>query len=137
MSSLGAIRDAIKTTLTANIGSLVTYDTIPDAPQVPCVVVAPATGDFAGLNGNCVMWEFDLYVLTARGDSRVGQDKLDALIDGAGGSSIRAVIKANPTLGLSDCSAHVTGVSDYGGEYRAAQVQHWGAKLALKVMVTQ
>lgn len=136
MSSLSAIRDAIKSTLTTNITGLVTYDTIPDAPQVPCVIVAPREGDFE-MNGNCVMWEFDLYVLTARGDFRVGQDKLDSLVDGAGSSSIRAVIKNNQTLGLSDCSAHVTGVNDYGGEYRAGQVQHYGAKLALKVMVTQ
>lgn len=136
MSSLSEIRDAIKATLSGNITGLVCYDTIPDAPQVPCVVVAPVQGDFSGMNGNCVQWEFDLYVLTARGDSRTGQDKLDALIDGGAGS-IRSAVKANPTLGLSDVNAHMVNVTDYGGEYRAAHIQHWGAKMSLRVLVTQ
>ena len=139
MSSLQAIRTAIKTTIEAAISDFIVYDTVAGATQVPCAVVVPRTADFQlGMaGGGCVEWNFDLYVLAPYTDPKVGQNALDAYVDGTGARSIKAAIKATPTLGLSDVSALVEKLVDYGGEYKTAQVQHIGAKLALKVLVTQ
>lgn len=139
MSTLTAIRAAVKTTLEANINGLLVYDTMAGVTQVPSAVVLPDTADFAmGMSGgNCVKWMFSLFVLAPYTDPAVGQDSLDSYVDGSGSKSIRAVVKSNSTLGLADVSAMVMNMNDYGGQYTAAQVQHIGAKLSMQVIVTQ
>lgn len=139
MSTLQAIRTAVKDTLEDNISSFMVYDTVAGVTQVPSAVVVPRSANFSlGMaGGNCVEWMFDLYVLAPYTDPTLGQNSLDGYIDGAGANSIRRTIKLNPTLGLSDVSANVERMTDYGGEYKAAQIQHIGAQLALKVLVTQ
>jgi hypothetical protein len=140
MSTLGAIRTAIKTTIEANVTGIICYDKASDVVQVPAVVVVPMSGDFGmGMaGGNCVNWEFALYVLTPRTETGIGQSILDEYIDGGGSKSVSKTIKDNPQLGLSDVSAQLSKMSDYGGEYKSSgEVMYVGAKLHLKVLVTQ
>lgn len=138
MSSLAAIRDAIKSTIEAGITSLHCYDTVPDATNVlPAVVVLPFTADFEKAMGRGTdQWSFDLLVLTSTGDLGLGQDALDDYVSGAGTKSIRQVIFNNKTLGLSDVDAHVSQLLEYGMSFTNAEVPHIGARLRLEVFTS-
>lgn len=134
MAGLGAIRDAIKTTIGASIAGLRIYDTVPDVAYTPALVIEPAEADFAQAMGRGLdEWNLNLYLLCSKTVARVGQDQLDAYITGAGASSIRAVIFAAPTLGLADTQAFVSGMSGYGGSFESAGIDHVGAVLTLTV----
>src|SRR5690242_10970978 len=118
MATLAAIRDAIKTTLEANVAGLTVYDTVPDAANLPAACVVPDTADFEVAMGRGVdTWEFDLYVLVSTADMDIGQDSLDDFVTGAGSKSIRAAVFANRTLGLSGVNAHVSRMSEYGAKF--------------------
>lgn len=137
MSTLTAIRDAIKTTLEANITGLWVYDTVPDAVQLPCVIVKPTTGNFAQTFGRGTdSWSFDLEVLVQLDDIDLAQDRLDAYVNGSGSSSLRQVIFQNRTLGLSDTNAAVLSMSSYGTQNDVAGVPHLGAALELTVLTS-
>jgi hypothetical protein len=113
MSSLSAIRDAIKTTLDA-LPEGNAYDFVPDNPTFPAVCAYPSPADFFGAFARGLdTWEFEILVLTARGSDRAGQDKLDQFITGAGPLSIRQAIFNNRTLGFTDTDANISGVLDY------------------------
>lgn len=134
MASLKAIRAAVKTTIETHIPSLTVYATVPEAAQVPSVVVAPATADFlvAGRRGTDT-WEFDLSVLAAYADAEIGQDALDEYVTGAGAKSIRQVIFNNRSLGLANTDAHISGMQAYGAQFESAAIDHIGAILRLVV----
>lgn len=132
MSSLAALRDGIRATLTAAIPGVHVYDTVPESVILPCVVVAPVSANFDRAMGRGVdEWQFDLLVLVSWGDSDVAQTNLDTYVAGAGASSVRQVIFQNRTLGLSDTDAHVSELLDYGAEFPAAGADHVGARLRL------
>lgn len=135
MAGLEAIRDAIKTTLEAEVAGLHAYDTVPDATHVlPCVVVMPTTASFDVAMGRGVdTWYFDLLVMVAAGEMDTAQDALDELVTGAGPRSIRQAIWSKRTLGLADVDAHVSGMTGYGLRAEAAGIDHLGARLALVV----
>jgi hypothetical protein len=136
MATLQEIRTGVKTVLEANISGLIVYDTVAGVTQVPSVVVMPRSGTMSVGMGDCVEWTFELFVLVPFTEFNLGQDALDDYIDFTAGS-IPKVIKSNATLGLSGVDASVVRMSDYGGEYKSASVQHIGAQLELKVIVTQ
>lgn len=140
MSSLLAIRDAIKTTLGAAIATLTPYDTVPAEPNLPAVVVVPApsdTADFVVAMGRGTdTWRFDLIVLVQAGDEDVAQDQLDSYITGAGSTSIREAIWNTRTLGLADCNAHVAAVTGYNLAFTACSIDHIAASLRLVVHTT-
>jgi len=137
MSSLQAIRDAIKSTIDGNIPDVEVYDTVPDVAHAPAVVVWPDTASFQQAMGRGLdRWEFDLYVLAQRAIADEGQDDLDSYVTGAGGNSIRQVIFQNKALGLSDVDAHVSGMSQYGARFEAAGIEHIGAVLRLVVLTS-
>lgn len=132
MSSLAAIRDAIKTTIGDNITGLRGHDTIPDAISPPAFVVVPVDADFAvAMSRGTDTWNFDILVLVSRTSTRTAQDALDAYVTGAGASSIRQVIFNNRTLGLADTTAHIAGMSKYDFEYTVGAVDYAGATLRL------
>lgn len=133
MATLTAIRDAIKTTVGAAITTLHIYDTVPESPELPALVIQPVGSDFnrafgRGLDG----WEFDLVVLVSWGDSDLGQDQLDAFVNGSGSSSIRQAVFNASTLGLANTTANVSGMTEYGIR-TAAGIDHIGAVLRLVV----
>jgi len=135
VAALSAIRDAIKSTIDANIPDVEVYDTVPDAVSVPAVVVMPSAADFQQAMGRGHdQWDFDLYVLASRAVVDEGQDALDSYVTGAGSNSIRQAIFQNRTLGLADVNAHVSGMSQYGGRFESAGVEHIGAVLRLVVL---
>lgn len=137
MATLAALRDAIKTTITANISGIQVYDTVPDVTVVPAVVIYPADADFDFAMGRgSDKEEFDLYVLCQRAVADEGQNTLDELTAGSGARSIRQVIFNNPTLGLASTDAHVSGRSGYGGQFETALIQHVGAMLRLVVLTS-
>lgn len=134
MASLGAIRDAIKTTL-ESIEGLRVYDTVPDQVNLPAVLVLPVEANFdKAFNRGHDAYQIDLFVMTSRTVARTSQDALDAFVTGSGTKSIRAAIFAAQGLGLNDgTQAHVTGMSRYGGSFPAAGIDHIGAALRLNV----
>lgn len=134
-SSLGQIRDALKSTI-AQAG-LNVYDTVPDVTNSPACVVLPFDTDFTGamrMGGD--MYRFDLYVLVANNDTRSAQDKLDRYLTGQGPSSIREFVFQNPNLGLPDVDCVVQKMSGYGGSFQEGGINMIGAKLRLCVTVT-
>lgn len=136
MASLKAIRDAIKETVESAIPSITCYDTVPESPNLPAVIVQPAVGDFNVAFGRGTdRWEFDLIVLVSWGESDVAQDELDGYISGAGETSIRQAIFNARKLGLTDTDASVSAMSEYGGK-TAAAMDHLGAVLRLVVVTS-
>ncbi len=134
MASLGEIRDAIKETLSVIEGVRI-YDTVPDQVNLPAILILPIEADFSRVFGRGHdEFQFDLFVMTSRTVPRTSQDALDAFLTGSGTRSIRAVIFAAQSLGLSDgTQAHVSGMSRYGGSFPAADIPHIGAALRLNV----
>src|SRR3972149_433933 len=112
--SLSGIRDALKAAL-ANINGLSAYDTAPDAINVPCAYIVPASGDYhRTFDGGEMDHHLEVLVLVARwADAGEAQDNLDAYLDPTGASSIKAAIEA-ATLGAHGDAVRVTGYSDYG-----------------------
>lgn len=135
MASLEAIRDAIKTTIEANVTTLHCYDTVPDAANVlPAVVVIPYSTDFEVAMGRGTdSYEIDLLILVSTSDMDIQQDSLDAYVSGSGTSSIRQAIFNNKTLGLTSTNAHVSEMLEYGMRFDAAGYPHIGARLRMKV----
>lgn len=137
MAGLEAIRDAIKTTIEAGIPTLHCYDTVPEATNLPAVVVAPTAADFDVTMGRGTdTWTFTLAVLVQSLDADLGQDRLDALVTGAGATSIRQCIFNARSLGLANVDAHVSAMSGYGGTFESAGANHIGATLTLNVHTT-
>lgn len=137
MASLKAIRTATKTTLEANLAGVMVHRTIPGGVNSTAIVVRPSldqTADFhVAMARGTDTWNLELLVLASTADIELGQDELDDYIAGAGAKSIRAVVFANRTLGLSDgTDAHVSGVTGYG-TYEVGAAQHVGAILPLIV----
>lgn len=135
MAALGAIRDAIKATVEANVTGLRVYDTVPESPALPALLILPVETDFFKAFGRgSDTHQIDLFLMLSRTVPRTGQDSLDAYVGGSGSQSIRAVVFANQTLGLTDgTQAIVSGMSRYGGSFPAAGIDHIGAALRLVV----
>jgi hypothetical protein len=136
MSTLAQIRDGISSTVSAAVSGLVCYDTVPDVTQVPALVILPSGCEYTVGMGKCQNWSFELYVLCARTETRLAQDKLDAYLSLSGANSIPLALRSNPSLGLSDANAVLRRMSGYGGEFSSAKVPHVGAVLHLDVLVT-
>jgi hypothetical protein len=135
VATLQALRDAIKSTITANVSDVEVYDTIPDVVHTPAIVVVPAEADFnIAMGRGTDRWEFDLFVLCQRAVADEGQDQLDAYVTGAGSSSIRELVFDNKTLGVEGVDAHVSDMRGYGEAFTVAQIPHVGAILRLVVL---
>lgn len=134
MSSVAAIRTAAKTTILAAVPSLFGYNHVPKVTNLPAFVVQPAASNFnAAMGRGADTHEFDIYVLVSGRDDDLAQTELDEYVTGAGAKSIRAAVFATPSLGLSDCHAHISGMRGYGGSFNVGDVDHVGAILTLVV----
>lgn len=139
MSTLKQVRSAFKTVFEANITNppVMVYNRVPAAPVLPCVIVMPAAVDYLVThNRGGDLWEFDLHVLVPSGDDDVGQDLLDEYVAGTGSRSLVTIVQANNTLGLSDVSAVVLGMTSYGFRFESSQTPHIGATLRARVVLT-
>lgn len=138
--TLGELRDAVKATLCTALPEMTGYDTVPDATNLPCFIVRPISAVYAHSVGTPEdTWPLDLYVLVSLGDSGLGQDLLDDYLSSGGPKSIRDAIRRTPDLGIIDRAAnvraYVTDMSNYGGQFEAASIQHIGAVLRLLVTI--
>lgn len=138
--TLGELRDAITATISSAVPELTVYDTVPDAVNLPCVIVMPTSASFGFTVGDPDdTWPFDLHVLTSRGDTGLGQDALDDYISSGGPKSLRATIQRFRNLGIEGAEAsvraRVAGMSNYGGQFEAAAIDHVGATLQLLVTI--
>lgn len=134
MATLGTIRTAVKTIVAGNDSALWPYDKVPEAVQVPALVVEPVTADFnVAMGRGTDTWLLDLHLLVSDADAAIGQTLLDELVSGAGTRSIRQVVFNNRTLGLQNTDAHVAQMIAYGGQFESASVAHIGATLRLVV----
>jgi hypothetical protein len=137
MPSVSQLRAAIEATVSANIDGLHVYATVPEAANLPALIVRPSAADFqVAMGRGADKWEFDLYVLCPSTIAQIAQDDLDELVTGAGARSLRQVIFQNRTLGLANTEAYVTNMTDYGGQFEAAGVEHIGAVLKLVAYTT-
>lgn len=145
MTTLGAIRTAVADTVTEAINAqsqrkLTAYPRVPGSPNLPALVVLPADADFNRAMGRGLTTvNFRLILLVSLRDFDLGQNELDDYVADAGPKSIREIIWNRRDLGLRDgagnpeVDAHVSGMSNYGGQFDTVGIDHLGAELALVV----
>lgn len=135
MSSLAKIRKALADTIKDNVQREINvYQSVPDLPQFPAVVIRPDSCDFAGtFNRGSDTWKFDVYVLVARTEADNAQKVLDDFAAGGGLNSIREAIETNYSLGLDDTEAFVRSLKGYGGDFQSARANHIGAILKVEI----
>lgn len=135
MSSLAKLRKALADTIEDHVTQeLNYYQNVPDLIQAPAIIIEPHMSKFDGamMRGDD-MWRFNVYLVVNRGDADASQELLDEMLEPAGPNSVREAIFLNPTLGLDDTQAFVSGMHEYGGGYRAARVDVYGAILRVDV----
>lgn len=142
MSDLVDIRQALIDTVVNGVDTdLYGYAYMEDIKTLPAVLVKPGGGgrddtaaDFTStMARGTEIWHFQLVLLCQRGHPEAGQKQLDMFISKNGINSIRRAIWENPTLGLGDVDATVTGISDYAAEWKSANVDNIGAAIHVKV----
>jgi hypothetical protein len=136
MPTLSEIRSAIDDTVQHSITGLRGFNDVSDVVQAPAMVVMPArdTADFSVTFGYDAVWNFDLYILVARGEASVAQQSLDQYLSPSGPKSLRQVFREHPDLGISGVDdAHCAGVREYGGKWQTARIDHVGAIVRLTV----
>lgn len=138
--TLGEIRDAIKATISTAVPELTVYPKVPDRVNLPCVIIMPTAATYGfSVSDPDDTWPFDLYVLTSRGDTGLGQNALDAYISSGGPTSLREVIQRFSNLGIAGAEAsvraHIAAMGNYGGQFEAAGINHVGATLQLLVTI--
>lgn len=108
MSTLRSIREAMKTALEA-IDGLRAYDHVPGQPHFPAAVVGtPVVRYDATMSRGVDELEIPVIVLVANMVDRVGQDRMDALVWGAGAGSIKAALEQDRSLGGTVHTLRVT-----------------------------
>ena len=102
------LRTGLATRL-ATISGLRTSATLPDQPQPPQAVVYPdrVTYDTA-LGRGSDEYTFVVLVIVGRIAERSAQTSLDAYCNPSGGTSIKAAIEGDPTLGGNALDCRVT-----------------------------
>lgn len=118
MTELADVRTALKTVLEAALSGVTVYDKVPGQVNVPAIVVEPADANFdVAFGRGADTWEIDLTMVVALADDQLAQSKLDPYVTGGGSSSVRKAIFSNRSLSLSDCDAHISGMTGYGARY--------------------
>lgn len=142
MSDLAEIRQGLIDTVCNFVETdLYGYAFMEDITTLPAVLAKPGGGgrdDKAGdftvtMARGTEIWSFQLILLCQRGHPEAGQRQLDEFISKAGVNSIRQAIWNTPDLGLGDVDATITGISDYGAEWKSANVDNIGAAVHVKV----
>lgn len=138
MPTLVQVRDELTNTIVNAVPSLIGYSTVPDVAQVPAIVVHPDSCNYQIGMGNCQEWDFSIYVLVSRTETQVKQDELDSYLSTSGSNSVPAALRAaGATLGLSGVDATLMRMSGYGGSWDSARVPHVGARLHVRVIITE
>lgn len=142
MSDLADIRTGLIDTIVDYVETEVHgYAYMEDVTHLPAILVKPGGGgrddkaaDFtSAMNRGTEVWMFQIIVLCQRGHATAGQKQLDEFISKTGVNSLRQAVWNTPDLGLGDVDAMITGVSDYGAEWKSANVENVGAAVLVKV----
>lgn len=137
MATITAIRDALKTTIEANISGLRVFATMPDVTEGHSLLVEPVEASFSkAFQRGTDEWTFNMYVMVPWVETRKAQDNLDPYVSGSGTKSVRQVIFNNNTLGGVVDDAFVKGMRGYGGHFQIAKIAHVGAILDLTVITS-
>lgn len=136
--TLAEIRNALASTINQQTSAAVyTYAQVQSRGNFPAVIIEPEESDFSvAFKRGADEWVFNLYVLVRGADDALMQKQLDTFVTGDGPDSIRRVLFDNRTLGLEGVSAHVYKMEGYGYEFKWEGTQHMGAKLKVRVVVT-
>lgn len=134
MASVTELRRGLRDRL-QTIPGLHAYATAPGQINVPAAVVTPAQDllEFDATMGRGSD-EFRLLVTVyaARADDELGQDTLDAFLEGSGASSVKAAVEAESSLGGVCDFAVVSRARNYG-EYEYAGISYFGVELVVEV----
>lgn len=138
--TMGDIRVAVKETISQH--GMVAFDTMEDVivgAPVACMV-EPFLTDYEGaMHMGTDQYEFNLYVLIAKKNTREAQHTLDDYLSGRGPKSIREFVFRNSDLGLNgQVDAIVGGLvkNTYNGNFKVSTTSFVGAVLRLCVTVT-
>lgn len=132
-ATLAEIRTALKTVM-AGVSGLRCFDIAPDNPSFPAAIVIPTGADFDQAMGRGLdEYRFDVIVMAQGQTDRAGQATLDGLVSGAGTSSIRAVLWANPTLGGVVSTSRVESMGSYGENQTPDGARYYRATLSVVV----
>ena len=135
MADYAAIRDGLKTRLETISALAVVYDTVPDRVVVPCAVVAPGSPiaqyhQSGNDSGALTQFNFDIIVLVQHWEPNAAQDRIDAVISGAG--SVETAIEGNKVLGGAASTCQVVRCLDYG-RILVADTEYSGARFTVEV----
>ena len=128
MASMTAIRSGLQTRL-KTIAGLTAYDTWPNTLNPPCVAIEPAPAEYEQTFGaDYSHHAFELYVCVAATPGfPQAQTNLDKYLATTGGSSIRAAIAGDRTLGGAVDATFVKGMRDYSPQEIGPDVLVLGA----------
>ena len=108
MATMSGLRAAIATRL-ATITGLRTSATLPDQPQPPQAVVYPDRVLYdTAMGRGSDEYTFIVIVIVGRIAERSAQTSLDGYCNPSGGTSIKAAIEGDPTLGGAALDCRVT-----------------------------
>ena len=135
MADYAAIRDGLKTRLETISALTVVYDNVPDRVVVPCAVVAPGSPiaqyhQSGNDSGALTQFNFDIIVLVQHWEPNAAQDRIDAVISGAG--SVETAIEGNKVLGGAASTCQVVRCPDYG-RILVADTEYSGARFTVEV----
>jgi hypothetical protein len=135
MADYAAIRDGLKTRLETISALTVVYDNVPDRVVVPCAVVAPGSPiaqyhQSGNDSGALTQFNFDIIVLVQHWEPNAAQDRIDAVISGAG--SVETAIEGNKVLGGAASTCQVVRCLDYG-RILVADTEYSGARFTVEV----
>jgi hypothetical protein len=101
------VRTGLGTALDTITG-LRTFDYVPDSLSPPAAVVEPLEVDYTQAMRGLQMFRAFILVIVGRMADRSSQDRLDAYVAPSGGSSVKAALEADRTLGGACSTLDVT-----------------------------
>lgn len=141
MATLAQVRDAISNQIVSAIDALpdakdrrlTAYPRVPLRPNLPALVVMPATWTVEAMARGLVEHTFRILVLVALSELEVAQSALDDYLEPSGPVSFAGIIYADRSLGLPNTTANMPSLTAYGGQWDSAGIEHLGAEMSLKV----
>lgn len=137
MGQLATIRTALSEAINNNVADVVASTYIPDAVNVPCVIVepgSPAIDYLQAMNSTNADWEIDLLILASRANVVAGQEIIDELASPDGARSIPALLDTDPTLNGTVGYAVAAAMRDYG-RFTIGGVEYIGCRIEIQVNV--
>ena len=131
-----AVRQALATTLAAQIPGLRTAANRNAQVNVPMAVIMPVTGSFASYSldfQGSLRFLLRAIVLVSEGDSSSGMDNIDPYVATTGPQSVWAAVQADPTLGRTVQDAFVAEATAYG-LMSWAGIDYLAAQFTVQVM---